>query len=69
MDNTSVYRCRECGNRLEVRDVDDAPPLCCDVPMERDNDRPDVCEASVTAEHSRFSSTDEPCDDGRQGIR
>ena len=59
------YCCEVCGCKAEAS-VKEFPPKCCDRPM-----LPEAllaqCQLSTTAEHSRFDSDDEPCDDGRSG--
>ena len=60
------YTCKKCGGQVEVDPENDQKPECCEAPMEKSADL-DSCQASFTAEHSRFDSDDEPCDDGRSG--
>lgn len=64
MNEKHDYRCRTCGNVLEVKGEKLTPPLCCNAPMENDVS---VCRASDTAEQSRLSDRGDPCDDGRSG--
>jgi len=66
MTEPKGYTCRKCGSKVEVNSKNKSNPICCDEPMENLEDL-ESCRASSTAEHSRFKSDDEPCDDGRSG--
>ena len=66
MAEKKEYKCKNCGNKLEVTESDANIPECCDQPMEEAGPLP-VCETSTTAEHSRLDDSGEPCDDGRSG--
>jgi desulfoferrodoxin-like iron-binding protein len=63
-EQKQVYQCRLCKKTIDVRGKTRTPPVCCNEPMEEDFS---VCLTSDTAEHSRLSDMDEPCDDGRSG--
>ncbi len=64
MDERRLYKCRECGKTVELETESETVPDCCSRSM--DEALP-VCLTSDTAEHSRFSENDEPCEDGRSG--
>lgn len=66
MTESVDYTCKKCGGKAEAVSEKDPNPKCCDEPMEKSVDL-DSCQASFTAEHSRFDGDDEPCDDGRSG--
>jgi ribosomal protein L37AE/L43A len=61
-----VYECENCGKKQEVEKQGADVPECCGKPMRGAQKLP-VCEVSSTAEHSRFTSSDDACDDGRSG--
>ena len=61
-----VYECPKC-RRQEEGDAEQAP-VCCGQAMRSIGPLP-VCELTQTAEHSRLEEDDEPCDDGRAGLR
>ena len=59
MVEPKTFECRKCGKREEAEKA----PECCGqrmtpMPLE-------VCTSAPSAEHSRFSNDDEPCDDSR----
>jgi hypothetical protein len=60
-----IFNCETCGKSIEQSMQDNTIPECCDKPMKQE--QLPVCEVSSTAEHQRFDSTDDPCDDGRSG--
>ena len=64
MNEKRAYKCGKCGRKTDVKNPDEAVPLCCGDPMEEDLP---VCQVSDTAEHTRFDQVDEPCDDARSG--
>ena len=66
MTEKLVYECENCGKSLEVGADEANAPECCDKPMKRFESL-DACQASTTAEHSRFDDFDDACDDGRTG--
>ncbi len=66
MDDKCIFNCEVCGSEVEVALSQAEAPECCDKPMKKAEELP-VCEASTTAEHSRFDDFGEPCDDGRAG--
>lgn len=65
MEEPINYCCEVCGRRAQAS-VKEFPPECCDRKMLPETALPQ-CELSSTAEHSRFDSVDDPCDDGRSG--
>lgn len=64
MSAEQAYECKDCKGQ-KITSAGKAPPECCGRPMQRIP--MDQCTLSATAEHSRFDTDDEPCDDGRGG--
>jgi hypothetical protein len=67
MGENQSYRCVKCGGTATA-DADAPAPKCCDQPMQAQAPM-DACTTTVSAEHSRMDVFDEPCDDGRAGIK
>lgn len=61
-----VYECENCGKKQEIADKAAKVPECCGKAM-RGTEKLPVCEMSSTAEHTRYSESDDACDDGRSG--
>jgi ribosomal protein L37AE/L43A len=61
-----VYECENCGKKQEIADKAAKVPECCGKAM-RGTEKLPVCEMSATAEHTRYSGSDDACDDGRSG--
>jgi len=59
------YECKNCGNKAEVAEGENAPD-CCDNTMTEAEPLP-FCTTSDTAEHTGGDDFGEPCDDGRSG--
>jgi hypothetical protein len=56
------YECKECGKKVILENGEEAPECCGEIMP--------VCTRAGVAEHARpFEEEDEPCDDGRGGIR
>jgi len=66
MADRQVYECENCGKTLESQADESKEPECCDKPMQKVVPL-DACNTSATAEHSRFDTLDDACDDGRSG--
>lgn len=64
MEDNCIFNCEVCGTNVKAKSSD--APECCHQPMKKVVPM-DQCQASFTAEHSRFDDNDEPCDDGRAG--
>ncbi len=64
MAEDQAFECEHCS-RQELVAAGKPVPECCDRPMK--SIPLDQCTLSSTAEHSRFDSFDDPCDDGRAG--
>ena len=60
-----VYECENCGKKKDVAEKAKVPE-CCGKAM-RGTEKLPVCEMSSTAEHTRYSGSDDACDDGRSG--
>lgn len=65
MAETEVYKCGVCGTEVSLEPGADIPK-CCGQKMLRDLP---VCEKQTVAEHYRMGDDNEPCDDGREGIK
>ena len=65
MAEKKEYECKNCGNKTEVKEGEDAPD-CCDDTMTEVEPLP-FCTTSTTAEHTGDTGFGEPCDDGRSG--
>ena len=64
MSRDIAYQCKNCQGEALLKEGEN-PPECCGQTM---NTIPlDQCTLSATAEHSRWDTDDEPCDDGRGG--
>ena len=64
MTTKIAYQCSQCKGEALIKEGE-TPPECCGATM---NTIPlDQCTLSATAEHSRFDSDDDACDDGRAG--
>lgn len=64
MSEQVAFECNNCQNQT-LAPQNAAAPECCGQPMQTIS--MDQCTQATTAEHSRFDSDDEPCDDGRAG--
>lgn len=63
---TKKYECEECGKIIESSN-ENVTPECCGKSMKQ---LPlDFCMQPAHPEHARPMDDDEPCDDGRSGIK
>ncbi len=60
------FKCEECGKEVEVSEKQDVPECC----GEKMKQLPlDYCIQPSHPEHARPMDDEEPCDDGRGGIK
>jgi hypothetical protein len=65
MADKRKFECETCGKKNELEAAGTKVPECCGKPMRAE--KLPVCEMTNTAEQSRFTAKDDPCDDGRSG--
>lgn len=66
MNKKYIYNCETCARKLELNASPKTAPECCGDRMKEDESLA-PCRVSETAEHARWDSVNEPCDDGRAG--
>ena len=66
MADKRKFECETCGKKTELEAAGANAPECCGKPMRAE--KLPVCEQTSTAEQTRFTAKDDPCDDGRSGI-
>lgn len=65
MADKRKFECETCGKKTELEAAGANATECCGKPMREEN--LPVCEQTSTAEQTRFTAKDDPCDDGRSG--